>query len=110
MAQTDFTRLVTALREADNVARDVSRTTVDGGTCNLDSVMLYVPRWKTETVHAAAKAAGIHVTKTKWFGKVCYFVGFSALGQAYARERGTQAALKVMREHGMKVNYYSQMD
>ena len=81
----------------------------DGGTANLDTITIELPRAREEKVIKAAAEAGLHVSKINWIG-VRYFVYPPACGQGNARVRATEAMKKVLNEAGYNTLMYCKMD
>ena len=101
--------LVDAMRSANAAAIEASRIP-DGGTCNLDSVVLRMPKgYRSTLVIAAAREAGISATETTWFGRG-WFLNFDASGQGNAHTAGVEAARKIMEACGYACSIYYQMD
>jgi hypothetical protein len=81
----------------------------DGGTANLDTVTISLPRAREEKVIRAAADVGIHVSKSNWLG-VRYFIYPPACGQGNARVRATEAMEKMLKEAGYDTLMYCRMD
>lgn len=106
----DYAKLADALREANAASMRASRDTPDGGTCNLDSLVLRVPKGtRDRAIRQAATIAGVPVTDTNWFGRG-YFLCLDAIGQGNSREAGIRAARKILERHGFEISYYAQVD
>lgn len=103
--------LVPALREASIAAVHASEKVTDNGTCNLDSLVLRPPRGiRTNSVHQAVEAAGLHCSQTSWLGCRGFFLHLNVGGQADKRVAGNQAARAVLERHGYEVDTYYAMD
>lgn len=83
----------------------------DGGTCNFDSPVLFFPKGtRSERVQRIAKSAGIDLDVRRWLGRTCYSVGTAASGQGALRTRMAEAAYRSMKDAGLDVMMYYQMD
>lgn len=100
--------LVAALRAANDAAK-AARGTVDGGTCNMDTPVLFTRRREAFVAKAAAEA-GVIVRKGSWMGRVCYFVQVEYEGQGDMRTRMVEAATKALKAAGLAAQTYYQMD
>lgn len=107
-----YAKLRDDIREAllkGEIAEEVSGD--DIGTCNFDSPILYLPRWKKELVEQAAKEAGTRCWKLSgdWW-KGCYVISPHTHSQGYPRTKNAEA----MNDHFKAVGYtgsvYYQMD
>lgn len=109
MKRIDVKELAEALKAAAIAAQAASQGE-DGGTCNLDSVILRVPKGtRFDTIKSAAVLAGINVSETTWFGRG-FFLNFDVRGQGNARSRGAEAASHLLQERGYRTSMYYQMD
>jgi hypothetical protein len=104
----DYRKLTEDLRKARIAAQEASKGE-DGGTANLDTVTIELPRAREERVEQAAADAGLNVSKINWIG-VRYFIYPPACGQGNARVRATRAMQKVFDDAGYKTLMYQQMD
>ena len=79
----------------------------DGGTCNFDSPVIYLPRWKKELVEQAAKEAGAHCWKLEYgFWKGCFLISPKTHSQGYPRTKNAEA----MSSHFTSVGYMGGVD
>jgi hypothetical protein len=105
----DLTAITQAFADA-KAAADKLATTDDGGTCNMDCVAITLSRsLRYYKVEAAAKAAGILTSKSKWLGDTVAFAYFGQ-GQANRRSRMNEAARTVLKSAGLPAGMYYQMD
>lgn len=82
----------------------------DGGTANLDSVFLRLPRWREKKVLEAIEKAGLYCgKKTQWIG-AGYMISPIGCGQGNSRMRAMEAMKKVLSDNGYDVLGYYQMD
>lgn len=82
----------------------------DGGTCNFDSPMLLLPRWKESLVQQAAAEAGTHCFAHKMFSEKMYVFSARAGGQGNSRTRAAEAMCDSLKKAGYEAYMYYQMD
>ncbi len=104
-----YKRLADDLKAAVKVA-ELAADGEDGGTCNFDSLMLYLPRWNGTMVKQAAEDAGIRAFSSTCFGCKCWLFGVPSGGQADRRTRQAEAMAQVMKAAGYTAGVYYQMD
>jgi len=73
----------------------------DGGTCNLDSVKLSLPRIRASTVLSAAELSNTHATSFTSFGTRMWWIGVGAMGQGFRRTKMVEAGARAMQ---LKIN------
>jgi hypothetical protein len=104
--------LATILREAQSKA-NAAAPGDDGGTCNLDDVVLQ-PGRHIGRMKKAFAVLGWRVDGFKWLGATTYFCGFHYAGQAAQRERMANAAYNHLKEaltnDDIWVGHWQQMD
>jgi hypothetical protein len=106
----DYLKLTKDLREANQVAMEVAEKSDDGGSANLDSVFLMIPRVREERVLGAIKTAGLYCRgKRKWIGQG-YMITPTTGGQGNKRSLGVGAMYKHLKSAGWDVITYCQMD
>lgn len=82
----------------------------DGGSANLDTMTIRLPRYREDKVIEAVEAAGLYTRgRTQWIG-TRYFIGPPGCGQGNSRYRAVQAMKNVMEEEGWDVLVYYQAD
>ena len=103
--------LIDDLKKANNKAKEAFKGD-DGGTCNLDSVIIKLRRWSEEEIKEASVASGVRISgklnSNYWNGY--RFLSFETKGQANERTRMTEAAYKEMRLLGYDVCMYYHAD
>ena len=110
MAKTDkYTQLASDLTAAVAAAR-IAASGPDGGTCNFDSLMLSLPRWKAAKIESAAKAAGIDTYDVTYCGRKVWLFSTPCPAQADANTRQAKAMYKAMKEAGYNASVWYQMD
>ncbi len=84
----------------------------DGGTCNLDSPKIYLPRWRHADVEAAFEAAGLRCFDYKLYGAKAYVICGGPLdhGQVNRRTKVAEVMRDSLKEDGYDVSMYYQMD
>lgn len=82
----------------------------DGGTCNFDSVALFLPRWQESKIEQAAKEAGTSCFSWNLFGGRRYVFGPDTRAQGNARTRNAEAMTRALAEMGYQATDYCQMD
>ena len=81
----------------------------DGGSANLDTLTIKIPRAREDKVIEAAQKAGLHVSKQEWLGPR-FFVYPPKCGQGNSRVRATKAMKKVLVEAGYRCLMYERID
>lgn len=107
---TKYEQLKQDLTEAVEKAKETALTTDDGGTCNFDSCLLFLPRYNEEKTIEAIKAVGIGGFKSNHFGKVCYMLGNPIFAQGNQRTAQAEKINEVMRSKGYNTAVYYMMD
>lgn len=107
---TKYEQLKNDLIEAVKRAKEKAIITPDGGTCNFDSCILYLPRYDEGKTIEAIKGAGIGGYKSEYFGKVCYMLGNPIFSQGDARTAQAETIEAFMRSRGYKTGVYYMMD
>lgn len=102
------------LKLAEDLAKaaEAARMTVppeDGGTCNFDSLMLYLPRWEAAKVKLAAEAAGIYAGKCCGY-KSTFTFSVPVFAQGYARTKQAEVMDRVMKDLGYESGVFYMMD
>lgn len=109
-----FTQALEMARKAATAADPGPGLENDGGTCNLDSVVVRFPRGtrhdKIRKLLGDDQASAL----TGWPFKGFWFIHVGALGQANRRSKMTEAAYHYLKgrseELGVDVSMYCQMD
>lgn len=105
----DYEKLTEDLIKARLAAEEAAKGE-DGGTANLDTMTIKLPRARENKVIEAVKKAGLYTRgKTEWIG-TRYFIPSPRCGQGNSRNRAVEAMKEVMREAGWDVLIYYQMD
>jgi hypothetical protein len=110
--KTDRATLVHAFREAAAaaVAADPGPD-ADGGACNFDAPAIRLPGIREKFLAECAAEAGVSVDPFEWFGgKRWFWVRVPLRGQADRRSRMAEAACHRLKELGVNVTMYYQMD
>ena len=106
--------LIAALKAAVKAAIEADPVH-DGGTCNMDSPAIYMPRIRANTIDKIEKESGVKLCQFSWFGSSSwYWVNTPIHGQGDRRTTMMEAALKVLKAadlgDGIKAMGYYQMD
>lgn len=108
----DYNKLTADLILANNEACQAAELTDDGGTANLDSVFLRVPRAREAKVLEAIKKAGLYCRgKSRWsYMGNGYFLNPSVSGQGNRRTKAVEVMKAKLQESGWDVSVFYQMD
>ena len=104
-------KLLAGVLKIANEQAIAASTGDDSGTCNLDAVVIKLPRWKDSEIEELKQISGLRISGTlsgMWRGY--RFIGFTTYGQADEKTRMLEAAHKVMKAAGYDVYMYYQMD
>lgn len=107
---TKYEKLKQDLTEAVEKAKEKAMLTDDGGTCNFDCCLLFLPRYNEEKTIEAIKAAGISGFKSNHFGKVCYMLSNPIFAQGDCRTEQAETICEIMKSKDYDTNVYYQMD
>jgi hypothetical protein len=106
----DFAKLTTDVTAAMEAGQQVADATEDNGTCNMDGVLLRIPRIKEANVVAALAAAGVNTDKNNWGWHGIGYMINPPWGQAEKRSRACDAIRKHLTESGYEVSGFYMMD
>lgn len=99
-----------AIKEATMTCK-AAETKEDGGTANLDSVVIDFTGWRSTSIKKVEQSAGVHIgEKLSGLWKGCCFIDFPVAGQGNCRTEMVKAAEKKLKEHGIPAMIYYQMD
>jgi len=104
-----YARFTDDLKTAVKAARFVDLDN-DGGTCNFDSLQLYLPRYQEKRVMESTMAAGLRCFKYILWGHLSYVFSVPVPRQGNARTRQAEAMCETMRDKGYDASVYYQMD
>jgi len=105
----DYKKLEQDLIKAKNAGVEAAKGE-DGGTANMDSVFLCLPKTREIKVLEAIKNAGLYCRKkTKWIG-VGYMISPVKCGQGNSRARAQKAMLDSLESDSYKVLGFYKMD
>lgn len=104
----NYLKLTDDLIKAKNACMESAKGE-DGGSANLDTLYLSIPRAREEKVIEAIKHAGLHGKKTAYYGTK-YFIYPVGVGQGNSRYRGVQAMKRIMASEGWDVNVFYKTD
>lgn len=107
---TDYNKLIEDLKAANKVASEAAAASDDGGTANLDSVFLTLPRAREVKVLEAIQTAGLYCRgKRKWIGEG-YRITPTSGGQGNKRAKGVEVMAKELRDRGWNALVFYKMD
>lgn len=100
-----------AIKEATAAAAGASANE-DGGTCNLDSIVIDFTGWRQTSIQALAEKTGVTISDklSGWMWKGSCFVNIPTNGQGNNNTRMVEAAVKKLKELGLPASTYYQMD
>lgn len=105
-----YAKLKTDLIKALEIAKNAAGKSADGGTCNLDAPILYLPRWKESLVRQAAHEAGTRFFTSSAYGVKRYVFATNASGQADARTAAAEAFSEFMKTCGYDASVFYMID
>lgn len=106
----DYKKLLESLIKARIAGTEAAKGD-DGGSANLDSVFLELPRYREEKVLSVIQDAGLSCThKSKWLGSYGYLISPVGCGQGNSRYRAVQAMVKSLSEDGFQAMQFYMID
>lgn len=108
--QDRYEQLRVDLYDAVSKAVDDALFEQDEGTCNFDSMALFLPNWNEQKVCDSAERAGVRAFKTDWAGKTCFLFSVPIASQGDRRTIQAEAMCKHMKSAGYEAHVYYQMD
>lgn len=105
-----YAKLARDLKSAATQALEVAAKTDDGGTCNLDSVIIALKGWNGAKVQEAAKQADVGCHSMFIGRQKSYVLVPKSIGQANARTAAVEAMRKALRFEGYDTSMYYQID
>ena len=91
--------LAKALKEANEAAENAAKGVDDGGTCNLDTVIIKLKRWRETDISMLAGESGIELSdKLSGWWNGYRFIRFRDWGMANRRTTAVEAAYKSLKE------------
>lgn len=110
MPSIDHDKLHAAFEAAAEAGRTANPGD-DGGTCNLDTAVLFLPHAMKADLEAAAVGTGIRLSDRKWMGRECFFIyADDCGGQGFARTRSAEAIERSLAHAGFRTSVYYQID
>lgn len=82
----------------------------DGGTCNFDSPMIRLFRWRQSEIEEAFNGAGLRYYDTTIFGTKYYVVCGGTYGQGNRRTAMAEEMCRIIQAAGFDATMYYQMD
>lgn len=102
-----YAKLAKDLKSALSKSLKAASKSNDGGTCNLDSVMLNLPRWNQKKVGQAAKSAGMNCRKQRT-GQ--YIFPIPCNYQGNARTIAARSMMAILDSIGYESDIFYQID
>lgn len=102
--------LIAAITNATAVANS-KIDTPDTGTCNLDSVVIELPRWRKEDIDEVIKSTGIRISdKLSGIWSRYRFLSIPTGGQGDRNTVMVEEAVKSLKADGYSAMVYYQID
>lgn len=106
----DYEKLLNDLIKAKEAAKVAAESGDDGGTANLDSLVLRLPGARETKVLETIRTAGLYCRKKReWIGPG-YFISHGYGGQGDRNARAVKAMDKSLTADGWKTDIFYQMD
>jgi hypothetical protein len=105
-----YADLMDAFTRAKEYAFEKTASEQDGGTCNFDSVILFLPRWDVMRVMNAASAAGVNCRPATVWGKKAFMIAAPLVGQANRRTVFVESMRESLKRDGYDTGMWYQMD
>ncbi|MBU2701115.1 hypothetical protein Ga0466249_002226 [Sporomusaceae bacterium BoRhaA] len=106
----DYEKLLVDLKKAKVAAIEAAGLGDDGGTANLDSLVLRLPGAREKKVLEVIRTAGLYCReKGEWLGP-CYFISHGCGGQGNRNTRAVEAMDKSLEAAGWHTGIYYRMD
>lgn len=98
--------------KAAQIAANEANQPEDGGTCNMDSVVIDFTGWRDTAIQQVAALSGISIGDklSSWMWKGSCFINFNVNGQGNNRSRMVEAAHRKLKELEIPASVYYQMD
>ncbi|MBC9913161.1 hypothetical protein [Chitinophaga varians] len=101
---------IKAIKAAEEASLSANKNE-DGGTCNIDTVIINFKGWRQANIDQVIKSSGINISSPlSGLYKGYRFVNFSANGQGNNRSRMVIAAKRKLVEMDIPATVYHQMD
>jgi hypothetical protein len=103
-------KLIDDIKRAQTIVKN-NQPDSDGGTCNVDSVVIKLHRWKQSDVDIVNLRTGARISEPlSGFWKGYRFIDVGAKGQAEMRTKMCEIGKKVLQDCDQTVAIYYQMD
>ena len=109
MTKVDWDKLVEDLKIGKELA-ELAAQGEDGGSANLDTVYIRLPRQRESKVMKAFEKAGLRAMKRNYLGSVIYIIDGIRCGIGNSNYRATQAMYKYLKEQGWDVSVLYTVD
>jgi hypothetical protein len=104
-----YSQLAIDLKESVKMAIEAAAKVDDGGSANLDSVFIQLPRFNEEKTIQAIYGAGLSGFKTVWMGITGFIINPPCVGQGDKRNRAMEIMKDCLKEKYQVFSFY-QMD
>lgn len=105
-----YKQLAEDIREAVKAGQEAEVGVIDRyGSSNIDSVIIYLPRWNREKIRQAAKEAGVNVVVSGYSSRGILLDPVTS-GQGQRRTVNVRAMKKLLENAGYNVSIYYCMD
>lgn len=106
MSMTKHDLFAMALNRALPKAEAIAKSTEDTGTCNTDSVLVYIRRANTAGMEHIGEKCGVRITRIDH----CLFRLGKRWGMAYRNTRANEALCQALRDEGVESFMEYRMD
>ena len=104
-------KYASGIKEAQ-IAAINAKGSEDGGTCNMDSVVIDFTGWRSNAIQQVAQLSGVSIgdklSSSMWKG--CCFINIYIEGQGNSSSRMVEAATRRLKELEIPAMTYYQMD
>lgn len=97
------------IKAKEHTLKEISNVK-DGGSCNNDSIILYLPRFREDNFHELMNSVGLSGYKSKRFNAVCYKITPPGCGLGNKRLKSMEVMVDYLRACGCDCGYFYQMD
>ena len=105
-----YIRFRSDLYAAVKAGVEAERNETDSGTCNFDTVSVYLPSWKEAEIREAARMAGIDCSPVVYRCVKTWLFSPRTEGQAAKRTANAEAMQTELRRRGYLATVHYQMD
>jgi len=110
MKKDKINKLINDLKESKRLALEEIKEIKDTGSCNTDSIILYLPRIKEDNFNDLMNEVGLYGFKSKHWGNVCYKISPAGNGSANKRLKSMETMVDYLKSCGWYCSYFYQID